>query len=333
MGKFEELKNSAIKELIKDKEYAEYLCGLNLCDEYIIDIICAAPVSLYKKAEMLKGLASYQGKADKQSSYMTYYNEIQKALDALKLKDNEVFLVSGFTREIGETTQFEAFPSRDIKKVFSYIEGDGYDKENCDFWYVVSKWKKATEEDKTDYFNNDMVDDYVYFFVYDEMCYFCNHTKFFKKSREEQRIIEKFGVVAGEDLNLPTLYKEGDILEVPATPFQPKTRVLVLNTTDQVDCCFPCCMYLGENGFNIGALKHSHIYKHYTDENISPLYHAKKFNGKLKGEEEAFEIVGNYIKGSREKGNEVFNYIIDPANKKITKKDLIKFIKQRTGEK
>ena len=138
MKDVQNLKNSIIKELIKDEEYAEFLCSQNLCDGDMIDLICCAPVSLDRKAEMLKSLSEYQGEAENRFSYKTYYDEVQKALAALSLKDDEIFLCVGHTRKDGEDTQFESFTSRSAENICNYIKSEyEFDKETCDFWHEI----------------------------------------------------------------------------------------------------------------------------------------------------------------------------------------------------
>ena len=86
MTDFEKLKSDIIKELFKNEGYAEFLCGQPLADIQMIDMICAAPISLERKAEMLKSLSAYQnGNEDDYYSYKTYCREIRKALSALTL--------------------------------------------------------------------------------------------------------------------------------------------------------------------------------------------------------------------------------------------------------
>lgn len=318
MEKIKQLKNSIIKELIKDTEYAEYLCEQNLRDINIIDLICCAPVPLTRKAEMLKSLSAYQGETEKQFSYKTYYDEVQKALAALTLKDDEIFLCVGHTREHGEDTQFEAFPSRSVDNICKFIKSEyEFDKETCDFWHKIEKWhdRKENEIDNIYDFNTDMTDDYTFTFVYDEICYFDDYwareySKGKHVKKEEYDIYNKFTLFnSGSNLNLPTHFDVGDILEVDGMPFAPKVRVVVLDNACKTDCCTPQCLYLTERGVDAGALKHSHIYKIRPFDNISPLYSVKRFTGELSVEENILKTVSDYVKGDRERGNKIWEIV------------------------
>lgn len=319
---FDRLKNGIIKELIQDKEFANFLCKQNLSDTEMIDLICAAPVSLYRKAKMLKKLSEYQKNDDKEFSYITYYNEVQMAISALSLKDDEIFIAVGYTREHGEKTQFETFPSRSIEKICKYIKNKyEFKKVTCDYWHKVEKWHKATDNEIAESIRDlgidcDMADDYIFTFVYDEICYF--------RTKGENVKFDLF--FSGMSLNLPTPFKVGDILEVSETPFAPKTEVLVLSTSDYDDCCSPSCLFFGKNGLEVGALKHSHIYKEYIHENVSPLYSVKRFKGKLTKKETVFAVVSEYIKNDKARGEEIYNYIMNSDKNKRTPQALIDYI-------
>ena len=208
--------------------------------------------------------------------------------------------------------RLEAFPSRSLAHIYSIVNEDINEKsfhsdDWCDWgvycdWYELEKWHAATKEDaKHEYVRMDMVKgkSYTYTFVNGEICYFDNFLERFNH-RKEYRIKEKLSLVySGNSLNLPTPWKEGDILEVDGTPFAPKVRVVVLNSRDENDCCFPCCMYLTEKGVDAGALKHSHIYENAPYDNISPLYSVKRFTGKLTAKESILKSVSDYVKGDR----------------------------------
>ena len=325
MEKNKQLKNSIIKELILDTEYADYLCEQNLGDMDMIDLVCCAPVPLTRKAEMLKSLSAYQGETEKLFSYKTYYDEVQKAIDDLKLNEGEIYLCIGKTSDYGEETQLEAFPSKSLDHVYSIVREEFYDAihynfddycdwgEYCD-WYELEKWHTATEEEikRARTLRGDMTKNpaYTYTFIKDEICYFDNFRLRWNNPKE-YKIKEKFSLLySGSSLNLPTPYKEGDILEVDGTPFAPKTRVVVLNNACKTDCCDPQCMYLTENGgVDAGALKRSHIYKNAPYDNISPLYSVKRYTGELREDESILKNVSDYVKDDRERGDKIYGIV------------------------
>lgn len=324
MEKNKQLKNSIIKELILDAEYSEFLCEQNLSDGQMIDLICCAPVPLTRKAEMLKSLSVYQGKTEKLFSYKTYYYEVQKAIDGLKLNEGEIYLCIGKTSDYGDETQIEAFPSKSLDQVYSIVREEFYDAihynfddycdwgEYCD-WYELEKWHTATEEEikLTRTLRGDMTKNpaYTYTFIKDEICYFENFRTRWNNPKEYE-IKEKFRLFySGSSLNLPTPFEVGDILEVNGTPFAPKVRVVVLDNTSKADCCTPQCLYLTERGVDVGALKHSHIYKIRPFDNISPLYSVKRYTGELREDESILKDVSDYVKGDRERGNKIWEIV------------------------
>ena len=329
MISYKEMKNQIIDMILGDSEYAKFLCGQDLTDENIADIICSAPVSLYRKLEALRDLIGYCTMTNNGDFFKAYYEELNKALSALKLKEDEIFLLVGKTREYGGETQFEAFPSRSFEKIRNYVNSGECDKETCDYWYELEKWRNVTDDDKYDPdFDNDMIDDYVYTFVYGELCYFTYMRDIGSRNSDEARIREKFSIYfSGMSLNLPTPFKVGDILEVAATPFAPKKKVLVISNSPNKDCCHPCCLFFGKESLQVGALKHSHIYKEFVDKNISPLFVATIFKGELKDSEMVFKVVSDYVKVAPAKGEEIFELMLE--NNRVSPEALIDYITRK----
>ena len=328
---YAEMKKEVIKMIFGDTDYADFLCRQDLTEEYIADIICSAPVPLYKKADILKDLIGYCGITKKADYFIPYYDETKKALSALTLNKDEIFLLIGKTSEYGEETQFEAFPSRSFEKIRNYVNSGEYDKETCDYWYELEKWRNVTDDDKYDpYFDNDMIDDYVYTFVYGKLCYFTNMRDIGSRNSDEARIREKFSIYfSGISLNLPTPYKVGDIIEVATTPFAPKERVVVISNSPNKDCCHPCCLFFGKESLQVGALKHSHIYKKFVDKNISPLFNATIFKGELNDSEKVFKVVSDYVKDNPAKGSEIFTVL--NGNRRVSPGGLIDYITRKNS--
>lgn len=116
-------------------------------------------------------------------------------------------------------------------------------------------------------------------FIGKEPCFYKNlryfYDKEFRERNRRQLLPENDFTLfsSGNDLNLPTPFRAGDILHIDCRPFAPKTSITVTDNHLEFDCCNPQCEYDGENGEKKrGALKHSHIYKENVIESVSPLY-------------------------------------------------------------
>lgn len=60
--------SKVINSLIKDKGYAEYLRSINLRAEYLTALVCSAPISLFKKRQILEKLLSNEPKNGAEAS-------------------------------------------------------------------------------------------------------------------------------------------------------------------------------------------------------------------------------------------------------------------------
>ena len=106
------------------------------------------------------------------------------------------------------------------------------------------------------------------FMINGKIMYFCLGEKYSKIDCNKGNDFELYS-----EINIITPFKTGDILTVDCNPFQPLTRVLILNNFADYDCCSPQVLYIGENGaLAVGAVKHSHIFTNGNSSGFSPLY-------------------------------------------------------------
>ena len=112
------------------------------------------------------------------------------------------------------------------------------------------------------------------------------------------------------DLNVPTLFRPGDVVLIDFRPFAPSEPVLVLENFDNRDCCGLQAIFFDENGkFDTGAIKHAHISPTYRTNRLSALYRIKKVDYTFKGEKQILERIRNYIKNDDVKAREIWNCI------------------------
>ena len=222
-----------------------------------------------------------------------------------------------------------------IKSVMKYIklkeqiENDCEDEESGeDFsyatWYRLEVWDiydKAMEHPRYDY--------YIY---NGEVCWFeklCpvrekNGYTYYSASHGNQAFL------GGRlDLNMPTPYKTGDIVNIDCRPFGPPFHALITEAHGQYDCCMPQILFKipYTDKWKLESLKHKSFYKdaelHSYEPALSPLYRIRlvkkdelkkddelliKFSKELGGDEDrarAFWKAWNKAPGDEKSDEEV----------------------------
>lgn len=276
------IKEEIIGKLIKDGAFAEYLIKSNLSEYDMAKLVCHAPISLCEKQSLYKKLlgeknyGNVNGESenfDNRFSYENYLRIVTKAIDDLNLPKDGTFLLVGHSFDNGYDEQFECVPFRSYRAVQKYLN-ETFDEGGIEnIWYTLEKWLPESGE------TLGLTEVCEFAFIGKEPCFYKNLRYFYdKKFRERNRrqlLTENDFTLfsSGNDLNLPTSFRAGDILHIDCRPFAPKTIVTVTDNRSEFDCCNPQCEYTGENGEKEqGALKHSHIYKGDIIESVSPLY-------------------------------------------------------------
>lgn len=271
------IREKIIVKLIKDKAFADYLNKANLSKYDIVKLICHAPISLFEKQSLYKKLieekCAKNENVDERFSYENYLRIVTKAIDDLNLPKDGTFLLVGHSFDNGYDEQFECAPFRSYRAVQKYLNETFDEGGEKNIWYTLEKWLPESEE------TLGLTEVCEFTFIGDKPCFYKNLRYFYdKKFRERNRrqlMPENDFTLfsSGNNLNLPTPFRAGDILHVDCRPFEPKTIVTVTDNRSEFDCCNPQCEYTGENGEKEqGALKHSHIYKEDVIESVSPLY-------------------------------------------------------------
>lgn len=271
------IKEEIIGNLIKDKAFAEYLIKSNLSEYDMAKLVCHAPISLFEKQSLYKKLLEEKngesGNVGDRFSYENYLRIVTKAIDDLNLPKDGTFLLVGHSFDNGYDERFECAPFRSYRAVQKYLNEvfPGGGEENI--WYTLEKWLPESEE------TLGLREVCEFAFIGKEPCFYKNlryfyDEKFRKRDRRQLLPENDFSLFSsGNELNLPTPFRSGDILHIDCRPFAPETKVTVTDNRSEFDCCNPQCEYTGENGEKkYGALKHSHIYKEDVIESVSPLY-------------------------------------------------------------
>jgi hypothetical protein len=246
-----------LDETIPSEIMRQYLKGIsnNLTERQIAQIICGAPVPIFKKSQLLQELAINNNCG----IYAGQLQIITDAIESLTLKPDELFCLCGYCNENDERVQFESMPVHDYKKALSYVSQDDL-ADNV--WYVLEKWKL---DDELNYGQT-----LSYIIIGNEICYFY-HLFFDNKGKAENFC------ASSVNLNLPVPFAVGDIIKVDCTPFAPVQNILITEIGDNKDCCCVQGTSIDTNGNLVsGALKHGTCLYDGSHNIISPLYHAEK---------------------------------------------------------
>ena len=271
------IKEEIIRKLIKDKVFADYLTKANLSEHDMAKLVCHAPISLFEKQSLYKKLIEEKRveneNVGERFSYENYLRIATRATGDLSLPKDGVFLLVGHSFDNGHDEQFECAPFRSYRAVQKYLDETFNEGGEENIWYTLEKWLPEGED------SLGLTEVCEFAFIGKEPCFYKNlryfYDKEFRERNKRQLLPENDFTLfsSGNDLNLPTPFRAGDILHVDCRPFASKTSVTVTENRSEFDCCNPQCEYTGENGEKEhGALKHSHIYKENVIESVSPLY-------------------------------------------------------------
>lgn len=172
----------------------------------------------------------------------------------------------------------------DLGEIEKYIENEEYDNETDEGYYRMEAWDS--------YYTKRELPRYDYYYYRGKICWFK------KLIPEKQENGNTYFMPAHRefadgsiDLSFITPYKSGDIVLIDCRPFGPPFYAIILEASDQWDCCFPTIkfQYPGTNEWSLTSLKHRRFYKdielHTYEPMLSPLYRLKKVK-----EEELTEV-------------------------------------------
>lgn len=297
-----------LSKIFKSNEIIDYLlCTPDyLTEKKLSEIICRAPIDIRRKKDMLLSLwKSCEDKGVTKSQYKYNYDLVQYAIDNMQSDIGDIFSVQSCWRGDSDgdfrlCRNFEAA----LKAIETDMKNEGtvWETEDSNFWYEIRKWSPENDGSYSEKL--------CWFMINGKIMYFCLGDKYSRIDCNTANDFEPY-----EEINIITPFKTGDILTVDCRPFQPLTRVLILNNFADYDCCFPQALFIGENGsLAVGAVKHSHIFANGNLSGFSPLYNAVRLREPLAGEEKILEKVQSYIGTDSAKGEEIWRLVANGKN-------------------
>ena len=301
----ESIKNHIISSCGFSEEMESYLLSDELSEFELIEIILGAPIPLTQKRALLESMNTPESEKDSETSKCIL--EIDKALEALKLKDGELFTLTECWYDYDFLDEHEAFaePFFSFQALLKYIntileeetedleEGEEY---TC--WTRTTKWVVNGDGTATEV--------YSYIFIGNEICYFRRIAENYRKGF--------YGYRSSIDLNLQIPFQVGDIVTLDCLPFAPVKRTVIIEITHNYDCCGVWILYRQQREINgneewaEGALKHGHGWNHYYPL-LSPLYRLSSYTGVLPPEERLMAEVQQYIRQNPKNGERLEEFV------------------------
>lgn len=219
--------------------------------------------------------------------------------------DPDVFIV--------KSVHVGAFDS--LKAVMKYIkleeqsEKDWYDEDSEEDEYPFANWYRLEVWDVYDRkMNNPRYDYYIY---NGEVCWFeklCpvrerNGYKYYSARNNHPEFLGGL-----RDLNIPTPYKPGDIVNIDCRPFGPPFHAMITEAHNQYDCCMPQILFkmAYTDKWRLEALKHKRFYKDAEltsyEPALSPMYRIRLLKeDELKKDDELLIKISKELNGDEEK--------------------------------
>lgn len=274
-----------ILSLLESPELREYLMAPPeklRCTQYA-EIICGAPVSLYRKQELLLRLKA-ETPEDEMWAVLGDLRCLEDALRALEQAEApgirlSVELVGYDEGDRSMDTLDGPFPVRNLAEAQQAMCAYRTECDNCDW---SSQFWTMELYDLARFCGQDGFCRPAYAYVLSPE----GEPQFFTPQRigpgRKARFARAFG---RSDLNVPAPYKPGDILCIDCRPYTPLPFYCLLLQV-RSGCCGMWCLFPNLDGsIGQGALIHGHYYAQEYDfamsGYLSPLYRARPFTGEL----------------------------------------------------
>lgn len=301
----ESIKNHIISSCGFSEEMKSYLLGDELSEFELIEIILGAPIPLTQKRALLESMNTPDSKITADISKCIL--EIDKALDALELKDGELFTLTEcwYDYDFLDENKSSGEPFFSFQALLNYISNIVEEEtEDLEEGEEYTCWTKATKWVVNG--NGTATEVYSYIFIGNEICYFW---------RISETLRNGFGGYRSSiDLNLLIPFQVGDIVTLDCLPFAPVKRAVINEITHNYDCCGVRILYRQQREINgneewaEGALKHGHGWNHYYPL-LSPLYRLSRYTGELPPEERLMAEVQQYVSQDPENGRILEEFI------------------------
>lgn len=282
-----------------------YLLGDELSEFELIKIILGAPIPLIQKRALLESMNTPENETDSEISACIL--ETDKALEALDLKDGELFTLTEcwYDDDFLDENESSAEPFFSFQALLRYVnklveeetedleEGEEY---TC--WTKATKWVANDDGTATPV--------YSYTFIGNEICYF--------RCISKKRRNRFFDFWSYNDLNLSIPFNVGDIVTLNCLPFAPVKHAVIIEITNDWDCCGVRILYRqkreinGKDEWAAGALKHGHGWNHYYPL-LSSLYRLSIFSSELSPEERLMAEVQQYVRQDPENGDKLEEFV------------------------
>ena len=282
---------SLLEVFMPSGEMREYLRNHPPSRQKLLDMIIGAPVSLQKKADILKELSIHEDLA------VRYHQEINTALKALSCRSGEILLMkeAWYDEDLFYENIAGDVPFQTMEAVVSYlgkkIREEEWDEDTL-IWTVLEKWdllRDGTYENP-----------YSFILINEEPVYF---TKNRLDKDQLYWLPETYKYADSRDLNLSVPFHVGDIVTLDCRPFAPVKYAVLLETGD--DCCALRGLLPEEDGLwhNV-ALKHGHGWDGVAGyiPRMSVLYRMSTWTGDLSEEEKLMKNVQAFLRDEIEKG-------------------------------
>lgn len=258
----------------------------------ITDLIAGARIPLERKMKIAKELAKSEPpkKFDGEYTFGDLYKDAKFALDELKLKEGELFILVGWCYENGIQKQYECTPFFSVDKAINYIKTE-YEEldENDNIYFKLEKWIPDH--------NGDMTKSCDYIISNKGNIWFCDHSG-----------IPHLTFFCSRFHNVPVHFKVGDIISLDMRPFMPLMEGIIIRNTGGIDSVSTHCMFIQFDGMlNTCSLKTANHMTMNVDDAVSPIYRAEK----LETCDTRLKEIQNLLDGSSELGDALWDFCFE----------------------
>lgn len=312
-----------IDEFMPSDEMQNYLKTQELTPYQIASLIFNSPYSIDQKKNAFYSLLSETDNTELRSLSLNCIENIEKAYELLNtggtFKVTSSF-VNGVVPELNDEGLFSNY--KDVKE---FIASDIKECEYKDYdyySYFVEKWIK----------NSDGILENVitYYVIKNEICYF----KYSPLGDYLKEFLQGFEPkIRFFELNVPTPFKVGDVVEFDGYPFAQKRFSLILSTGDNQDCCSLWNLYWADpRTWKTGAVKHGDVgyILRGNEFFVSPLYNAKRYDGVLPSTFKIFHEIKQVFGDDEQKYYELDSFV---SARGITEDEIQNFINSEVVKK
>ncbi|WP_448919248.1 hypothetical protein [Eubacterium sp.] len=305
-----------IDEFMPSDEMRNYLKTQELTPYQIASLIFNSPYSIDEKKNAFYSLLNETDDNELKALCSNCIENIERAYELLNT-DGTFKVTSSFVNGVVPELNDEGLFSN-YKDVKEFIASDIKECEYKDYdyySYFVEKWIKNK--------NGKLENVITYYVIKNEICYF----KYSPLGDYLKEFLHDFEPkIRNFELNVPTPFKVGDVVEFDGYPFAQKRFSLILSTGDNQDCCSLWNLYCwaGPRTWKTGAVKHGQVgYVLRNNFIVPPLYNAKRYDGVLPSTFKIFDEIKQAFGDDEQKYHELDSII---SAKGITEDEIRSFI-------